>query len=184
MEYLTSAFRAPLEAEGLCDPSMLQDEVEEVVGYARKYLPIGTETYRKIWYKLHTRPDSRRWPNILLLWELVFSLPFSTSRVEQLFSQLKIIKTKRRTNLHTSTLCDLEISMKGLPFSSFDANEAIDYWWKDSCTPCRVNQNPRKEYQPGAGSDDACGEADSSDDTTLALDDWDDWLHTDSVPDN
>ena len=60
MEYITSAFHAPLEAEGLCDPSMLQDEVDEVVGYARQYLPIGTESYRKIWYKLHTCPDSRR----------------------------------------------------------------------------------------------------------------------------
>ena len=40
MEYITSAFHAPLEAEGLCDPSIPQDEVEEVVGYARKYLPI------------------------------------------------------------------------------------------------------------------------------------------------
>ena len=80
--------------------------------------------------------------------------------------------------------------MEGPPFSSFDANEAIDYCWKDSCPlpppppPRRVNQTPRKEYQPRAGSDNACEEADSSDDTTLALDDWDDWLHTDSVPDN
>ena len=115
VEYITSVCRAPLEAKGLCDPSMLQDEVDEVVGYARKYLPIGTESYCKIWY---TCPDSHRWPNILLLCETVFSLPFSTSRIEQLFSQLKIIKTKRRTNLHTSTLCDLlEISVEGLPFS-------------------------------------------------------------------
>ena len=50
VEYITSVFRAPLEAKGLCDPSMLQDEVDEVVGYARQYLPIGTESYCKIWY--------------------------------------------------------------------------------------------------------------------------------------
>ena len=90
VEYITSIFRATLEAKGLCDPSMIQDEVEEVVGYARKYLPIGTESYCKIWYKLYTCPDSCRWPNIL-----VFRLPFSTSRVEQMFSLLKIIETKR-----------------------------------------------------------------------------------------
>ena len=147
MEYITSVFCTPLEAKGLCDRSMLQDEVEEVVGYVRQYLPIDTESYRKIRYKLHTCPDSRRWPNILLVCELVFSIPFSTSRVEQLFSQLKIIKTKRRANLHTSTLCDLlKISVVGPFFSSFDANAAIDYWWKDSCTTCRLNQNPTKEY--------------------------------------
>lgn len=148
MEYNTSVFHAPLEAKGLCDPSMIQDEVEEVVGYARKYLPIHTESYCKIWYKLHTCPDSHRWPNILLLCKLVFSLPFSTSHVEQLFSLLKIIKNKHRANLHTSTLCDLlETSVEGPPFSFFDANATVDYWWKDSCTTRRVNQNPRKEYQ-------------------------------------
>lgn len=39
------------------------------------HLPIGSEIYRKIWYKLHTSPDSSRWPNILILSELLFSLP-------------------------------------------------------------------------------------------------------------
>lgn len=185
VECITSVFRAPLEAKGLCDPCMIQDEVEEVVEYARKYLPIGTESYRKIWHKLYTCPDSRRWPNILFLCELVFSLPLSTSRVEQMFSLLKIIKTKRRTNLLTSTLCDLlEISVEGPPLTSFDANAAVDYWWKDSCTPRRVNQSTRKEYRPRAGTDDACEEGENSEDTTLALDDWDDWLHTDSAPDS
>ena len=34
MDYITSIFHALLEAKGLCDPSMIQDEVEEVVAYA------------------------------------------------------------------------------------------------------------------------------------------------------
>lgn len=32
----------------------VQDELEEVIDYARSYLLIGTESYWKIWFKLHT----------------------------------------------------------------------------------------------------------------------------------
>lgn len=113
VEYIISIFRIPLEAKGMCVAS-IQDKVEDVVSYARKYLPIGSENYHKIWYKLYTSPDSSRWPNILMLCELLFSLPISTSSVEQLFSLLKVIKTKRRTSINNSTLHDLlEINMEG-----------------------------------------------------------------------
>ena len=37
MDYITFVFHVPLEAKGLCDPSMIQDEVEEVVVYAPKF---------------------------------------------------------------------------------------------------------------------------------------------------
>ena len=48
--------------------------------------------------------------------ELVLSLPKSTCRVEQLFSKLKVIKTKRRSSLSNSTLDDLlEINVEGPP---------------------------------------------------------------------
>jgi hypothetical protein len=80
-----------LEAEGLCDPSMIHDDVEDIVGYARKYIPKSfhykhrkPNIYCKIWHKLHTYPDSRIGQTlILLLYELVFSLPLSTCHVEQ-----------------------------------------------------------------------------------------------------
>ncbi len=51
VEYITSHFREPLEAVGM-NLSSIQDEIEEVVDYARKYLSIGTESYQMIWYKL------------------------------------------------------------------------------------------------------------------------------------
>ena len=59
VEYIISIFRIPLEAKGKC-VALIQDEVEDVVSYARKYLPIGSENYHKTWYKLHTSPDSSR----------------------------------------------------------------------------------------------------------------------------
>ena len=103
VDLIVSSFLAPLEAKGMNSVSV-QDEIEEVVHYARTYLPLATESYRQIWYKLHISPNSVRWPNILLLCELVFSLPFTTCRVEQMFSLLRVVKIKCRTNLQTSTL--------------------------------------------------------------------------------
>ena len=106
VQRLISTFRTPLESKGVC-MATIQDELEEAVEYARKCLAIGRESYRKMWYKLHTCPDSSKWSNLLQLSKLVFSLPFTTSRVEQIFSKFKVINTSRRTGLHNSTLCDL-----------------------------------------------------------------------------
>ena len=92
IELISSQFRDPLEATGVA-VSSLQDEIEYAVDYARLYLSLESTDYRKVWYNLHVCPAANSWPNLLLLCELVFSLPFSNGRVEQNFSSLKIIKT-------------------------------------------------------------------------------------------
>lgn len=153
VEYITSHFRQPLEAVGT-NLSSIRDEIEEVVDYAQKYLNIRTESYQNIWYKLHISPDVGKWPNVLVLCELLFSLPFSSGRVERIFSLMKIIKTDRRTNLHTETLSDLmEIQVEGPPLSFFSASSAVRLWWDDCCTTRRVNQVARKVYKPRTSSD-------------------------------
>ena len=53
VEYLLSHFREPLEAAGVT----IQDEIKEAVDYVRNYLRIGSESYQKIWYRLHTATD-------------------------------------------------------------------------------------------------------------------------------
>jgi len=60
VEYIITAFRAPLEARGFSAEAIL-DELEEAISYARKYLPIATETCKKVWYALHTCPDASKW---------------------------------------------------------------------------------------------------------------------------
>ena len=166
--------------------AVIQDEIQEAVEYARMFLPIGTETYRKIWYKLETCPDSSNWQNVVCLCHLIFSLPFTTSRVEQLFSKLKIIKTDRRTNLHTTTLHDLfEINVEGPPLELFNADAALDIWWKDSSSGRRVNQKERQQYQPRKQLDAQGTSGDSSEagldhsisePLSLTLDIWDDFF--------
>ena len=51
VEYITGIFRFPLEAKGMC-LSSIQNEIEEVIEFSRKYLPISTSNYRIIWFKL------------------------------------------------------------------------------------------------------------------------------------
>ena len=45
----------------------------EVVHYARKYLSFDRDGYHKTWYKLHMASDSEKWPNVLLICELLFT---------------------------------------------------------------------------------------------------------------
>ena len=148
IELISTQFRDPLEAAGV-NVSSLHDEIEDAVEYARNYLSLESTHYRKVWYNLHICPGASSWPNLLLMCELVFSLPFSNGRVEQIFSSLKIIKTANRTSLAMSTLDDLlEIFVEGPPLDCFSADAAIDLWWSSCCTTRRVNQGPRKRYRP------------------------------------
>ena len=171
VECLVSHFRQPLEAKAV-DLAKLHDEVENVVTYARKYLSCETERYQQIWYKFHTSPVAKtQWPNVLQLSQLVFSLPFSNSHVEQLFSTLKMIKTERRTRLQTETLSDLlEITVEGPPLENFSPDEAIKLWWDDCKTTRRIDQQPRKPYSLSTSST-----SQSSDTVTnsINLDEWD-----------
>ena len=89
--------------------------------------------------------------NLLIVCELLFSLPFTNSKVERSFSHVKVIKSERRSSLCTSTLDDLmEINMEGPALESFTADSAVDLWWKD--TTRRPNQKEQKDYAPRESS--------------------------------
>ena len=204
VEYIIAHFREPLEAKG-GDMSSILDEVEDAVQYARKFFSI-TDDYHKIWYKLHVVPNASKWPNVLLLCSLLFSLPVSNGRVESIFSSMNVIKTERRASMHTDTLSDLiEIHTEGASLADFLSDDAIQIWWTNCSTSRRVNQAPRKAYRarvprrkPGSVeiesvpsssttstasiSTDADvsseGSSDESEGTTqtIALADWDNWF--------
>ena len=159
VEHIITVFRKPLEAKGAC-LSSLDDELEEAVQFCRRYLDSQLEDYMKVWFKLHSTHDSRKWPTVLLL---LFSLPFTNSKVERMFSSLKVIKTDRRTSLQITTLDDLmEINVEGPSPESFSAEQAVNLWWSDHSR--RPNQTPRNKYKPREGQT----EADISDDQDTA----------------
>ena len=57
MEYIVKIFREPLEAKDARIFS-LQDEIDEIFDFYRKYLENQVEDYRKVWYKLYTAHDA------------------------------------------------------------------------------------------------------------------------------
>ena len=105
-----------------------------------------------MWYKLYTALDARKWPNVTLVSELLFSLPFTNSIVERAFSAMKIVKTNRHTSLLSSTLDDLmEINVEGVELENFSPDRAVQLWWSDRTR--RPNQAPRKQYRKRVSSE-------------------------------
>ena len=98
-----------------------------------------------------------------------------------MFSVLKMIKTKQRTNLRIDTLGDLEICVEGPTLSTFDATSDIELLWKRS-TGHRVNQKPRKAYKPREKmwNRSWVWRKDQESAMTSFLDDWGDWFSVDS----
>ena len=93
-----------------------------------------------------------------------------------MFSLLKTIKPKFRANLQTCSLYDLlEIYIHGPPLASFNADAAVELWWKECSTTRRVSQKPRKEYRSRVQDNPANEESEQEEDenTTFTLDDWD-----------
>ena len=60
------------------------------------HLAIECDNYQKVWYKLHISHDSAKWPNILKLCELLFSIALSNAYVERIFSLLKKYKSREK----------------------------------------------------------------------------------------
>ncbi len=175
MDYIASVFCKPLELKG-ASLFQLNDELDDAADFCRNYFDCKNEDYRRIWYFLHSAEDAHRWSNLLIVCELLFSLPFTNSKVERSFSHLKVIKSERRSSLSTSTLDDLmEINMEGPPFESFTADSAVHLWWKD--TTRRPNQKERKEYAPRESSSSKTDINELSKPTEeYSLDDWDEWF--------
>ena len=57
VENIITKFREPSEAKGVT-LAAIQDELEEFVHYARKYISLGHDSYHKTWYKLHMASES------------------------------------------------------------------------------------------------------------------------------
>ena len=56
--------------------------------------------------KQDTTHDAHKWPNLVLLSELLFSLPFTNAKAERTSSNLTVIKNERHTSLLSTTLDD------------------------------------------------------------------------------
>jgi len=108
---------------------VLKDELEEVVTYARNYLPITTLLQKDLVYTTHLLRcfQVARCTYVVPI-NLQFTIFNKPSRASVL--QLKLIKTNCRTNLHNDTLhALLEICVEGPCLADFNANL---YLWRKS----------------------------------------------------
>ena len=73
---------------------------------------------------------TERFPNILMLVEIMLVLPLATACCEHGFSTLKRIKSDWRSRLGTETLDHLmRISIDGPDLESYNAARALQHWW-------------------------------------------------------
>ena len=119
-----------------------------------------------MWYKLYTAHDARKWPNVILVSELLFSVPLK-------WKEILLLKTNRRTSRLSSTLDDLmEINVDGPELENFSPDHAVQLWWSD-CTR-RPNQATRKRVSSEVESENSSTNSELEPD--LTLDAWDQWF--------
>ena len=141
----STRFKIPLENARI-DVDAILSEFKEMVKYAIQFLSLSTMDYQAVWWRLFNCPCSGEWRNCLGLIELLYSLPASNAKLERIFSQLKTIKTDKRSLLNNEQLDDLlSLNADAIPLETFDANPSIDLWWQDKRQ--RLNQRHRKHYK-------------------------------------
>ena len=145
IDRLVQQFSIPLES-AWADIGEIHSEFEAVLQYATLYVSLSTFDYRAVWWRLFHAPCASEWVNILILAELLLSLPASNGNLQRLFSQLNIIKSNERTSLADDTLDELlMVSTMNSPLKDFNPDKAIDLWWEDKVH--RPTQKQRKQYK-------------------------------------
>lgn len=91
VSHLVQRFKTPLELAG-ADIEEINSEFQEMINYASCYISLSTLDYSSVWWRLFHAPMCSDWPNVLILAQLLFSLPASNGKVERVFSTLNTIK--------------------------------------------------------------------------------------------
>ena len=84
IDRLVQQFSIPLESAG-ADIGEIHSEFEAVMQYATMYISLSTFDYRAVWWRLFHAPCASEWVNILILAELLLSLPASNGNLERVF---------------------------------------------------------------------------------------------------
>ena len=174
IDRLVQRFTIPLQGAGV-DTDEVVKEFREMISYASQYIALSLLDYHSVWWRLFHAPSSSEWPNILVLAELLFSLPASNGKLERVFSLLGIIKVDKRSRLSNEILDDLLLlNCDKIPLDKFDPNPGIDLWW--SAKARRPLQKSRKQYKPRRSDEPSTSETVDPDESEPgdALSDWDD----------
>ena len=138
--------------------------------------------YRKTWRRIFASPCSQAWKDVLLIIELLFTIPVSNAKLERMFSKMKHVKTLLRASLSEKKLESiLRINEEGPDFLEYDPMSAIELWASEKNR--RPNQEKRKSYKPreskkrkfsSLSDSDTESEEDNNEETDITLFDDDD----------
>ena len=92
-----------------------------MIEYAVQFIALSSLDYQSVWWRLFHAPNSAEWSNILVLAELLISLPASNGKLERVFSVLGTIKVDKCARLMNESLDDCDKT----PLSSFNADPSI-----------------------------------------------------------
>ena len=89
------------------------------------------------WPVIHQR-YSKRYPNILALFDLICTLPASSAQCERGFSAMKKNKTDYRNKLSAESLSDvMTIQLHSAKIPDFNPLPAVHHWFKSAARPRR-----------------------------------------------
>ncbi|CAB3979843.1 zinc finger 862-like [Paramuricea clavata] len=122
------------------------EEWHDMLSHTVNFLQSEKANYKKTWRLLFNCSYSSKWKNILLLVQLLFSVPICNAKLERLFSKLKRTKSDARCSLGEERLTNvLRIEEEGPPLGSFDASPVVQMWQSQKVR--RPNQKRRKKYR-------------------------------------
>ena len=146
IDRLIERFASPLQG-AQTDVDVIKREFGNMIEYAVQYIAISSLDYHSVWWRLFHAPNSAEWSNVLVLAELLFSLPASNGKLERVFSTLSAVKVNKRSRLTNQSLDDLLLLKSDkIPLADFRPDPSIDLWW--SAKARRTSQKERKGYKP------------------------------------
>ena len=171
LDAVCERFSTPLESASV-DCFVVKDEWDSMVEYGKKFLNLVQEDYKVIWWKLFNAIDSSQWSNVLTVIELLFCLPMANGRLERVFSQLKLIKTNRRTNLGEDSLDYLvRVNVEGPPLSEWDASRAFELWQH-----AKIRRVNRKDATSAAATTTIDESVQRAPVDSISMGDWEEWI--------
>ena len=177
IEQIIKHFRIPLTHAGFNSsvPDVLS-QWHDLLGYSIEYLSLSNTPYRETWRCIFASPRSQAWKDVLLIIELLFTIPVSNAKLERMFSKMKHVKTLLRASLSEMKLESiLRINEEGPDFLEYDPMSAIKLWVSENRRP---NQEKRKSYKPreskkrkfsSLSDSDTASEEDNNEETDITL---------------
>ena len=85
----------------------------------KNYLSVSQDAHKKVWYQLHTVPNTSNWPNVFLLSELLFVSHFQMLTLKSVFHTYGHHNRVDNTFEKQMLLNLLQIQVQGPPLAEF-----------------------------------------------------------------